>query len=102
MAGNGRRRKRRKLGIRSRQQWVMSRRVHLAGLAAAGLGITFLTASDFAPEVAAGRLRVINTQPAFPPIQYFAVHRTGEISPLGAIVASIARDCCDSSVRRFS
>jgi hypothetical protein len=47
-------------------------------------------------------LRVINTQPPFPPIQYFAVHRTGEISPLGAIVAGIARDCCDFSVRRFS
>jgi hypothetical protein len=47
-------------------------------------------------------LRVINTQPPFPPIQYFAVHRTGEISPLGAIVVSIARECCDSSVRRFS
>jgi DNA-binding transcriptional LysR family regulator len=74
----------------------------LAGLAAAGLGITFLTASYFAPEVAAGRLRVINTQPAIPQIQYFAVHRTGEISPLGAIVAGIARDCCDFSIRRFS
>jgi hypothetical protein len=47
-------------------------------------------------------LRVINTQPPVPLIQYFAVHRTGEISPLGAIVAGIARDCCDFSVRRFS
>jgi hypothetical protein len=44
------------------------------------------------PEVTAGRLRVIHTQPAIPPIQYFAVHRTGEISPLGAIIAGIARD----------
>src|SRR6266567_2618894 len=61
----------------------------------------YLAASDFAPKVAAGRLRVINTQPPFPPIQYFAVHRTGAISPLGAIVAGIARDCCDFSVRRF-
>lgn len=35
----------------------------LAGLASAGLGITFLTASYFEPEVAAGRLRVIKTIP---------------------------------------
>jgi hypothetical protein len=63
---------------------------------------TGLTASYFEPEMGAGRLRVINTQPPFPPIQYFVVHRTGEICPLGAIVAGIARDCCDFSVRRFS
>jgi hypothetical protein len=42
------------------------------------------------------------TQPAIPPIQYFAVHRTGEISPLGAIIAGIARDCYDFSARRYS
>jgi hypothetical protein len=30
-------------------------------------------------------------QPAIPPIQYFAVHRTGEISPPAAIIAGMRR-----------
>lgn len=71
----------------------------LAGLAAAGLGVTFLTASYFAPEIARGHLRIIRTDPAIPPLRYHAVHRDGDISPLPADIAAIARRSCDFSAR---
>jgi DNA-binding transcriptional LysR family regulator len=71
----------------------------LAGLAAAGLGVTFLTASYFGPEIRHGRLRIIKTRPAIPPIRYFAAFRTDDLSPLASRVATIAQKCCDFSLR---
>ncbi|MEZ2408033.1 LysR family transcriptional regulator [Bosea sp. RCC_152_1] len=71
----------------------------LAALAAAGLGVTFLTASYFGPEIANGRLRVIRTEPPIPPLRYHAVHRKGDISPLAARIAAIAQQSCDFSAR---
>ncbi len=71
----------------------------LAGLAASGLGITFLTAGYFQPEIDSGRLRVIATDPPIPPIQYFAVHRREDVSPLPARLAALAQRCCDFSQR---
>ncbi|QCK84433.1 LysR family transcriptional regulator [Phreatobacter aquaticus] len=71
----------------------------LAGLAAAGLGVTVLTANYFEPEIRAGVLRVIRTEPAIPPIRYFAVYRTQDLSPLGGRMATIASQCCDFSAR---
>lgn len=73
----------------------------LAGLAAAGLGVTFLTASYFAPEITSGRLRIIATDPPIPPIHYFAVHRANDFSPLGARMAAIAQVCCDFTLRNL-
>lgn len=71
----------------------------LAGLAAAGLGVTFLTASYFGPEIANGRLRVIRTEPPIPPLRYYAVHRKDDVSPLAARIAAIAQRSCDFSAR---
>lgn len=71
----------------------------LAGLAAAGLGVTFLTASYFGPEIARGRLRIIKTEPSIPPLRYYAVHRKGDISPLAERVAAIAQQSCDFTAR---
>jgi DNA-binding transcriptional LysR family regulator len=71
----------------------------LAGLAASGLGITFLTGSYFEPEIRSGKLRIIETEPAIPPIQYFAARRAHDLSPLAARMAAIAQDCCDFSLR---
>ncbi|CEJ11766.1 HTH-type transcriptional activator CmpR [bacterium YEK0313] len=73
----------------------------LAGLAAAGLGVTFLTASYFAPEITSGRLRIIATDPPIPPIHYFAVYRANDFSPLGARMAVIAQVCCDFTLRNL-
>jgi DNA-binding transcriptional LysR family regulator len=74
----------------------------LASLAASGLGVTFLTASYFGPEITSGRLRIIKTDPAIPPIRYFAVFRTRDLSPLASRVADIARICCDFSTRSLT
>jgi DNA-binding transcriptional LysR family regulator len=71
----------------------------LAGLAASRLGVTFLTASFFRSEIKGGQLRVIKTEPAIPPIRYFAVRRARDLSPLAARVADIAHACCDFSAR---
>jgi DNA-binding transcriptional LysR family regulator len=71
----------------------------LAGLAAAGVGITFLTASYFEPAIARGHLRVIKTHPPIPPLRYYAVHRTADVSPLAARIAVIAQQHCDFSAR---
>lgn len=71
----------------------------LAALAAAGLGVTFLTASHFGSEIARGRLRIIKTEPPIPPLRYYAVHRRGDISPLAARVAAIAQQSCDFTAR---
>ena len=73
----------------------------LAGLAAAGLGVTFLTGQYFQQEIASGILRIIKTEPAIPPIQYFAVYRADNIDPLGSTIAHLARECCDFSTRQI-
>ena len=74
----------------------------LASLAASGLGMTFLTASYFAAEIASGRLRIIKTEPAIPAIRYFAVFRSRDLSPLASRVADIAQACCDFSARSLA
>ena len=71
----------------------------LAGLAASGLGVTFLTAKFFKSEIERGQLRVIKTEPAIPPIRYFAVCRARDPSPLASRVAALAQACCDFSAR---
>lgn len=71
----------------------------LSALAAAGLGITFLTEQYFRPDINSGRLRIIRTTPRIPPIQYFAVFRADTLDPLAGQVAQIARQCCDFSLR---
>ncbi len=74
----------------------------LSALAAAGLGITFLTEQYFRPEISSGRLRVIHTTPKIPPIQYSAVFRSDALDPLAERIAGIARRCCDFSLRQAS
>ncbi len=71
----------------------------LSALAAAGLGITFLTEQYFLPEIRSGRLRVIRTTPAIPPIQYFAVIRADALDPLAERLSRVAKACCDFSLR---
>ncbi len=71
----------------------------LSALAAAGLGITFLTEQYFQPEIRSGLLRTIKTSPAIPPIQYFAVTRSDAFEPLAEQIAQLAYNCCDFSAR---
>lgn len=74
----------------------------LAELAAAGLGITFLTEDFFRRDVESGRLRLIRTIPRIPPIQYFAVIRADVADPLAHRIAQTARRICDFSARRLA
>jgi DNA-binding transcriptional LysR family regulator len=71
----------------------------LSALAAAGLGITFLTEQYFQPELRSGRLRIIRTTPQIPPIKYFAVFRSDALDPLAERISKIARKCGDFSLR---
>lgn len=73
----------------------------LSALAAAGLGITFLTGSYFLPEIESGKLRVIRSTPKIPPIQYFAVYRADNVDLLVPHVAQTAQACCDFSLREM-
>jgi DNA-binding transcriptional LysR family regulator len=74
----------------------------LSALAAAGLGITFLTEQYFRREIKSGLLRTIKTTPAIPPIKYFAVTRIEAFDPLAGQIARIACACCDFSLRGIS
>ena len=74
----------------------------LAGLAAAGLGVTFLTANPFAPELPAGQFRVTLPPPPIPPIRYYAVRRRNELSPLPGRIAALAQACCDFTARSLA
>jgi len=71
----------------------------LAGLAASGLGVAFLTAKFFRSEIKRGQLRIIKTEPPIPPVRYFAVCRARAPSPLASRVAKLAQVCCDFSAR---
>lgn len=71
--------------------------VALAGLAVAGLGITYLPRHCFDRLVGDGKLGIIETQPALPAVPYAAMYRNDRPSPFVAKVADLARRCCDFS-----
>lgn len=73
----------------------------LTELAASGLVVTFVAEPYLSPQVGRGRLRMIRTVPAIPPIQYFAVSRRGAVDALAASVAQIAHARCDFSLDQF-
>lgn len=86
-------------GLRVRQSVQSNSLNVLAALAAAGMGVTFLTASYFEREIALGHLRIIKTEPPLPRLRYHAVHRSSDIWPVPARIAEIARSCCDFKAR---
>ncbi len=86
-------------GLRAKQTVECNSLAVLAGLAAAGIGITFLTADYFEPERAAGLLRVVTTDPPLPAIQYFAATRSQDYSFLCARIAGLAQETCDFTRR---
>lgn len=62
----------------------------LCGLTIAGLGLALLPKACFRHQVAAGRLKVIETEPPMPPLDYFIVHGRHADHPLGRLVADLA------------
>jgi DNA-binding transcriptional LysR family regulator len=62
----------------------------LSGLAAAGLGTALLPRARFAAEVEAGRLEIVETDPAIPPLEYHASFRRGGLHRITAAMADLA------------
>lgn len=71
--------------------------VALAGLAVAGLGVTYLPQHCFDQLVGDGKLGIIETQPALPAVPYCAMYRNDRPSKFAIEVADLARRCCDFS-----
>lgn len=61
----------------------------LAELAAAGVGIAYLARQYFAPRSHPRRLKIIRTSPTLPKMEYCAVYRADEASPLSAAIAEM-------------
>jgi DNA-binding transcriptional LysR family regulator len=59
----------------------------LCGLTVAGMGISLLPFKQFAPRVAAGELRVIETGPPVPPLDYFICYPRSGFEAIASIVA---------------
>jgi DNA-binding transcriptional LysR family regulator len=64
----------------------------LAELTVTGLGVSLLPRASYHPEIAAGRLRVIDTEPQLGPVEFVALHRHTTTDPIVAAVASLAME----------
>ncbi|SOZ19506.1 LysR family transcriptional regulator [Cupriavidus taiwanensis] len=72
--------------------------VALAGLVAAGVGISCLPVSLFSKEVAQGKMELIETSPPAPSVRYVCVFPQHPNAEMGYSVAEIARQCCTFSI----
>lgn len=66
-----------------------------AALAMAGLGITLLPVRCYRAEIAARRLRVINTNPPMPAVEFTAARLTDTIQPVVRAVSELAGEVSD-------
>lgn len=66
----------------------------LARMAIDGVGITYLHSDVFAQDIAAGRLKIVRTEVAIPPVRYVAAYRNDVVSPLAAKIAAKALESC--------
>ncbi|MDC7787870.1 LysR family transcriptional regulator [Rhodoplanes sp. TEM] len=67
------------------------------GLTVAGLGVGYLPRRCFRPLVQEGKLVVVPTRPALPPVPYAALYRSDGPTAFLAGVVAIARKVCDFS-----
>lgn len=61
-------------------------------LTLAGLGVGFLPRAHYAQQIDAGHLRVLNVEPAIPPLRYFAISERRRSSPLLDGICWLARE----------
>lgn len=71
--------------------------IALLGLTVAGIGITYLPKLCFEPLVKEGKLTIVPTNPALPPIPYAAMYRNDRPSSFISTIAKIAASNCDFS-----
>jgi DNA-binding transcriptional LysR family regulator len=64
----------------------------LADLTVAGLGVSLLPRRSCRKELEAGQLRVIETYPALPPVEFVALYKRDMLDPLVSAVAELARE----------
>jgi DNA-binding transcriptional LysR family regulator len=69
----------------------------LVGLTVAGLGVSYLPQQCFEPLVTEGKLTIIQTTPALPPVPYAAMYRSDRPSAFISAVAMLALEVCDFS-----
>jgi DNA-binding transcriptional LysR family regulator len=62
----------------------------IASLTISGLGVSLLPPSVFSDQIAAGELRIIETLPPLPPIEFWVVHASRQVSPLPRLIAGLA------------
>lgn len=73
--------------------------IALSEMAAAGLGVTCLPRPYFEPDIAAGRLQVIKTDPPVPPLLYAVAARRDSVGNLGMSFSSMVVDACNFNAR---
>ena len=70
----------------------------LLGLTVAGVGVSYLPLC-FRPLIEAGKLVIVQTRLALPPVPYTAMYRNDRPSAFTSVVAELARDLWDFSNR---
>lgn len=73
-----------------------------ASLAAAGLGVTLLPQQLYAREIKAKRLRIIDAEPQFSPVEFNATCSTPDILPIARKIAALAAKVSDFDKRSVS
>lgn len=67
----------------------------IADLTAAGLGVSLLPRHCYRREIAARKLTVIKTRPAFPAVEFSLIHRADRAHPLIGPIARLAKEASD-------
>lgn len=71
--------------------------IALLGLAVAGIGVSYLPRQCFWPLIREGKLKIVRTRPALPPIPYAAMYRNDRPAAFTRVVARLVQATCDFS-----
>lgn len=64
----------------------------IASLTREGIGMSLLPVNRYLKETNAGQLRLINTKPAGPIVEFFSIYRAGASTKIPARIAELARE----------
>lgn len=78
-------------GTQPRSRDICNSLAVVAALTIAGLGVSLLPPLIYHREIERGQLIVLETEPALPPVEFWAVYPRRPVSPLPAAVARFAR-----------
>lgn len=79
-------------GAKARKQDRSNSMEISAGLVRSGLGVSFLPVFYYADDLASGRMRIVDVDPPPPPISFFCVHTTANVTPIIRKVIDIATE----------